>query len=476
MRRVSIRLIVSAIALSVCFFVLIFIIINVNDHTEHLELPPYKCECPLVVEPGSKAEKLVVPKIEAPSISKMDTASNSTQTMPPLPICRPVDKSQPVQRAIIIYYPHHQSEYFFPEVRWLYRSWAEMLRDQPPTWRTDFLIFSYNLSIEFQRLGCVNHIRKTKDEPSVCRLFLYVPIQFRVKAVTENNYQHAFDHIRDFSKTTNQKIEEIVTLPKTNDPMIYDVRRSENLYTHLRTYGYIDSINTIFEGYKTFKMYDFVLRTDIDVFIYRHFGHYIPANCTLITGGGGYGTDFNRRKLRRIARDMDFAHVGLSGMGSTWYGSAYDGYLVANQTLNGMLWLAQYEFATPERESKLGTLMWPQWHYGVLLLYGQHLAINHLVGTNQIRIRIGSDLLDQSTTDATTPYVQQGTRLNLHCWHTDNRFSKFAFKMGHYKQAELEKYRNDTTAQAYAMRMALESKYMTLEHMASLVQNISTSS
>jgi hypothetical protein len=43
------------------------------------------------------------------------------------------------------------------------------------------------------------------------------------------------------------------------------------------------------------------------------------------------------------------------------YGSPYDGYLVANQTLHGMLWLAQYEFAMPERESKLGTLMWPEW-------------------------------------------------------------------------------------------------------------------
>ena len=43
------------------------------------------------------------------------------------------------------------------------------------------------------------------------------------------------------------------------------------------------------------------------------------------------------------------------------YGSPYDAYLVANHTLNGMLWLAQYEFATPERESKLGTLMWPEW-------------------------------------------------------------------------------------------------------------------
>jgi len=26
-----------------------------------------------------------------------------------------------------------------------------------------------------------------------------------------------------------------------------------------------------------------------------------------------------------------------------------------------MLWLAQYEFATPEREGKLGTLLWPEW-------------------------------------------------------------------------------------------------------------------
>jgi uncharacterized protein YllA (UPF0747 family) len=88
-------------------------------------------------------------------------------------------------------------------------------------------------------------------------------------------------------------------------------------------------------------------------------------------------------------------------------------------------------------------------HYGVLLLYGQHLALNHLVATHQIRIIIGHNLLDQSTTDKSTQYVQQGIRLNLHCWHTDERFSKFAFKLGHYNQTDLEKFRNDTTAQAY---------------------------
>ena len=80
-----------------------------------------------------------------------------------------------------------------------------------------------------------------------------------------------------------------------------------------------------------------------------------------MTGGGGYGTNFNRRKLKRIARDMNFSYADVSGMGSTWYGSAYDGFQVADRTLDGMLWLALYEFATPERESKLGTMMWPEW-------------------------------------------------------------------------------------------------------------------
>jgi len=75
--------------------------------------------------------------------------------------------------------------------------------------------------------------------------------------------------------------------------------------------------------------------------------------------------------------------------------------------------------------------------------------LNHLVGTNQIRLTIGGDLLDQSSTDSNPNYLQHGTRLNFHCWHTNERFSKFAFKLGHYKKSELEKYRNDTTAQAY---------------------------
>jgi hypothetical protein len=86
--------------------------------------------------------------------------------------------------------------------------------------------------------------------------------------------------------------------------MYYHIKSSE------RDYKYVNS--------KKDSRYLFILY-HLDVFIYRHFSKYIPRNCTLITGGGGYGTDFNRRKLARISRDMGFAHANISGMGSTWF-------------------------------------------------------------------------------------------------------------------------------------------------------------
>ncbi|CAF5112324.1 unnamed protein product, partial [Rotaria sp. Silwood1] len=52
-------------------------------------------------------------------------------------------------------------------------------------------------------------------------------------------------------------------VPLVNVKETFDAKRSESLYENLRTYGYIDSINAIYEGYWTFKMYDFILRTDI---------------------------------------------------------------------------------------------------------------------------------------------------------------------------------------------------------------------
>ncbi|CAF4159482.1 unnamed protein product, partial [Rotaria sordida] len=174
MRRITLRWILSAIGISICCLILVFIISNFGDNTRIIEQKLVKCDCSSTQSSFSQ----ITP-----------TKSNLTRNESILKPCKEIQKSSPVQRAIVIYYPHHQSEYFFPEVRWLYRSWVEMLLGQPSTWRTDFVIFTYNFSIEFRQLGCVNHIRQDKEEPSICRLFLYVPVQFRTKNITNNNFQ-----------------------------------------------------------------------------------------------------------------------------------------------------------------------------------------------------------------------------------------------------------------------------------------------
>jgi len=230
---------------------------------------------------------------------------------------------------------------------------------------------------------------------------------------------------------------------------------------------------TLFEGFSTFKMYDYVLRTDIDVFITRNFSVYLPDNSSILVGLGGYGTTYNRRKLARIARDMNFMYANMSGMGSTWYGPPESALLIANLTLHGMLHLAINEFCQAERENKVGTILWPDWHYGVLLLYGQHLAINHLVAHDKLNVKIANQLFDQSTTNNDTKDMQKNLRLHLHCWHTDLPFSKFAFKAGKYNHIHPRTLVNETSAQSYAMRMALESRLMSLEDLGSrLKKNI----
>ncbi|CAF4078946.1 unnamed protein product [Rotaria sordida] len=108
---------------------------EINDNTRLIEPKSVKCNCPS----AQNSFPQIIPSV-------LTTIRNEVILKP----CKEIQKGSPVQRAIVIYYPHHQSEYFFPEVRWLYRSWVEMLLGQPSTWRTDFVIFTYNFSIEFR--------------------------------------------------------------------------------------------------------------------------------------------------------------------------------------------------------------------------------------------------------------------------------------------------------------------------------------
>lgn len=198
--------------------------------------------------------------------------------------------SDRLQRAIVVFYPENQEKKYLPELRWLYLSWIEMINSgESSYWRTDLIIFSGNRTSNLEKLAClVDQIRLNKDEAPQCRVFTYHRISAR------NSSYH------DSLPIDHQK-------------------RSAQLYDRLKNYRYVDSINIIFEGYEVLRMYDYILRTDIDVFITKFFANSIPiTNTTLLTGHGGYSVEFNRYRLQRVARDLSWRYANLSNIGSTW--------------------------------------------------------------------------------------------------------------------------------------------------------------
>ncbi|CAF4598679.1 unnamed protein product [Rotaria socialis] len=363
-----------------------------------------------------------------------------------------------VQRAILIFYPSNQEQHYFPEIRWLYRSWIEMMKDESRNWRTDLIIYTGNYSSSLQQLGCVlNEIRSNSTEQPQCRVFLYLRLSAR-EIDTRTEKQRLFANVH------------------RKDLFDINIQRSILLYKNVKKYDYIDSVNIIAESYPTYKYYNFILKTDIDVFITKQFAKFTPVtNAALLVGLGGYSTPFNTRRLGRIARDMNWQHANMTNIGSTWYGSPYVAQRIADLTLDAMLHLSDNEFAQVERDRKLGVLLWPDWHYGVLSMYGTHLAVNHLLVSEKLGIKRANQLLDQSTTDPDPNNIEKNNRLHLHCWHTNKEFSKFEFKAGKYNNIHPRTLIHNTSAQAYAMRIALESRLMTLDELAQRLKNIGTS-
>ena len=59
-----------------------------------------------------------------------------------------------------------------------------------------------------------------------------------------------------------------------------------------------------------------------------------------------------------------------------------------------MTYISGEEFSESERQEKVGTILWPEWHYGVLLLYGQCMAMNHLIVSKYIKVTKLDTIID----------------------------------------------------------------------------------
>ena len=265
-----------------------------------------------------------------------------------------------IVRGIIIYYPALQYEYFEQEFRWLYLSWVEMQKYEPVLWRTDLVVFTdYKMYLGtnknmFQEFNCsVNNTRRSRNDEPMCTILNYVALKDRQIPLYD---QTALNSINP---------EELYHYLFKNVDAFIDT--NENLWKfygklkELKNYNYLDSILIGFDGYKYFETnFDFLLRTDMDIFLTPFFAKWLPLNCNdFITGSGAYSHDFNMKRLRKAAKLMKLEFGEIRNLGSTWFSTPSQIRLVSYLTLVAMAYINSEEFSEPERQSKVGTILWP---------------------------------------------------------------------------------------------------------------------
>src|SRR5829696_3606941 len=192
-------------------------------------------------------------------------------------------------------------------------------------------------------------------------------------------------------------------------------------------------------GAEWLDRYTHILRTDVDTFITPAWNDFHPTS--FMVGNGAYSNDDEvRQRIRDIAARYGLVHRGLTNVGSTWYGptEAVRRAGAFAEMLTKHI-LTHYFF---DHEGE-----WPGWYRGVALLYAAEIAVNHCAPDAQ-----RSELLDAGSTSQ-EPLSRYA---HIHCWHTDEKFSKHHFMSGRYTLEDAQDLNLDVVRD-YCMAMSFRS-------------------
>jgi hypothetical protein len=208
------------------------------------------------------------------------------------------------------------------------------------------------------------------------------------------------------------------------------------------SYGFLNSVEIFtLPDAEFISQYSNVLRTDSDVFLTHNFKGWNADN-KFYCGRGSYHNSITiTNNLTKIAHDLNLRYTPVKNIGSTWYANGNTIIEVGKLTTTINKYLLNNYFQ--ER-----VFNWPDWTYGVSLLYAGELAINHLC--DNITFTEYLDYFSDSTQD-----IDQ--HKHIHCWHTNNRFSKFAFNDGLYNTIDPNSL-NQNKIDEYCTYIALQSR------------------
>jgi hypothetical protein len=185
-----------------------------------------------------------------------------------------------ILRAFLVYYPIDKISEFQYEFKWLYRSWINIQQYEPQKWRTDLVVFIRNDPKLFENsllflneMNCsFQNIRKSVRDQPMCTLLDFVSISDRnLPKINLKNDSRIKQLQRQTERVVYDFLLEKVDIFKDKESNKNDLNVFYDfLKKHLSNYHYTDSILMAFDGYEYLNnvaKYDFLIRSDMDVFI-----------------------------------------------------------------------------------------------------------------------------------------------------------------------------------------------------------------
>ena len=169
------------------------------------------------------------------------------------------------------------------------------------------------------------------------------------------------------------------------------------------------------------ERYEYILKTDCDVFLTKNILGYEPDK--LMVGMGGYMSQSPDTVLPNLIRIKDklglnyhhLNHIGASIFGPTEH---------VTTTVNNHYQLTNYILMTEFSKEFKG--QWPNWFRGVASMYAIHLAINHMFSEEHLSLYTLDTLCWANK-------IKKDT-IHIHAWHGDIYFSKHKFFLGEYNR------------------------------------------
>eukprot|EP01084_Bolivina_argentea_P267288 453678_1 len=336
-----------------------------------------------------------------------------------------------LRRGIMIYEPNNK-KYVNIFSHFLYNSWMYILRVQHE-YKTKYNLNFVNI-IDIILVIPTDYNQFDSLPYSQCKL---------IQNMTDKQYTYLHDNNRNISLCimmyTNNSYH--------NDSYYVNMLTAKHSATHggYKFLNSLDCILTFKESYpKLFYHYDYILKTDDDVFLTPFFLYKYPKNkYEFIVGKGGYiWKNSTRVEILNITNMLNLTHCWnpLSicfNLGSSWYGSPkliYEiGKLAIDLTVY-LIWLFDNNY-TAINNWNAG------WYRGVASMYASELAVNNIINGNKrySLITTAHDphyaVLDFRSSSKIDINSENGKGvIHIHTWQTFTIFSKWKWQQSDHKE------------------------------------------